>query len=112
MHRLPVEPDSASAAIAAVATFLDAEPAKAAEKSSQTLARPRFGVEKFSVDLVSHKMVSGRKFLTNLFGKIIGQMLAVTRRAVDVVKVEVERRSGVQGALQGFRGGHVLEAQL
>lgn len=57
MHRLPVEPDSASAAIAAVATFLDAEPAKVADKSSQTLARPRFGVEEFSVDLVSHKML-------------------------------------------------------
>jgi hypothetical protein len=55
MHRFPVEPDSAGAAIAGIATFLDSEPAKAADKSSQTLAGLRFGVEEFSVDRVSHK---------------------------------------------------------
>ncbi|HJZ13830.1 MAG TPA: hypothetical protein VJ251_00005, partial [Stellaceae bacterium] len=40
MHRFPVEPDSAGAAIAGIAAFLDSEPAKVAGKSSQTLARP------------------------------------------------------------------------
>jgi hypothetical protein len=112
MHRFPVEPESASPAIAGIAAFLDSEPAKAADKSSQTLARPRFGVEEFSVDLVSHKNASVREFLANLLGKIIGQMLAMTGRAMDVVEVEVKRRGVVQGVLQRFRGGHVLEAQL
>src|SRR6266404_4089035 len=112
MHRFPVEPDSAGAAIAGIAAFLDSEPAKAADKSSQTLTRPRFGVEEFSVDLVSHENASVRKFLANLLGEIIGQMLAMTGRAMDVVEVELKRRGGVQTALQRFRRGHVCEAQL
>jgi hypothetical protein len=77
MHRFAVEPDSAGTAITGIAAFLDSEPAKAADKSSQTLAGLRFGIEKFSVDLVSHKKASVRKFLTNLLGKIIGQMPAM-----------------------------------
>jgi hypothetical protein len=55
MHRFSVEPNSASPAISGIAAFLDSEPAKAADESSQTLAGLRFGVEEFSVDLVSHK---------------------------------------------------------
>jgi hypothetical protein len=55
MYRFSVEPDSAGPAIAGIAAFLDSEPAKAPYKSSQTLAGLRFGVEEFSVDLVSHK---------------------------------------------------------
>jgi hypothetical protein len=77
MHRFSVEPHRASPAIPGIAAFLDSEPAKAAHKSSQTLAGLRFRVEEFSVDLVSHKKVSVRKLLTNLLGKIIGQMLAM-----------------------------------
>ncbi len=110
MHWLPVEPDSAGAAIAGIAAFLDSEPAEAAGKSPQTLAGPRFGVEEFSVDLVSHKTASVRKFLADLLGKIIGQTLAMTGRAMDVVEVEVKRRGIVQGIIERFRGGRVLEA--
>jgi hypothetical protein len=55
MHRFPVEPDRAGAAIAGIAAFLDSEPTKAADKSSQTLARPGFGIEEFPVDFVPHK---------------------------------------------------------
>jgi hypothetical protein len=55
VHGLPVEPHGTSAAVTAIATFLDAEPAKVADKCSQALARSRFCVEAFSVNLVAHK---------------------------------------------------------
>jgi hypothetical protein len=62
VYGLSVEPYSTSAAIAAVATFLDAEPAKVADKSSQTLARSRFCVEALSVNLVAHKIFQAERF--------------------------------------------------
>jgi hypothetical protein len=91
MHRLPVKPNRTGAAVAAIATLLDAEPAKFANKGSQALARPRFCLKAFSVDLVAHKMCSGSQALANLLGKIIGKVLAMRRRPVRVIEIEVKR---------------------
>src|ERR1700741_3127890 len=55
MSRLPIQPNSASAAIALVASLFDPEPAQVADEGSQTLPRPRFGIEKLSVNLVMHE---------------------------------------------------------
>jgi hypothetical protein len=38
------------------------------------------------------RKASVRKLLPNLLGKIVGQMLAMAGRAMDVVEVEVKRR--------------------
>src|SRR6202022_4018453 len=50
MHRRPVEPDGAGAAIAGVAALLDAEAAVLAQKGAQTLARFRSGFERALID--------------------------------------------------------------
>src|SRR5260221_5790923 len=55
MHRFSVEPYSANPAISGIATIIDSEPAKDPDKRSLTLVVLSFGVEEFSVDLVSHK---------------------------------------------------------
>ena len=49
-----VEPDGAGAAVAGVATLLDAEPSHLAQESSQALAGPRLFRESFAVDEVTH----------------------------------------------------------
>ena len=96
MHRLSVEPNRTGAAVTAIATFLDPEPTEFANEGSQALAWPRFGVEAFSVDLVAHKVCSGSQALANLFGKIIGEVLAMGRRPVRVIEVEVKRHRLIQ----------------
>ena len=96
MHRLPVEPNRTGAAITAIATFLDAEPAEFANEGSQALARSRFCLETFSVNLVAHGRCSGSQALANLLGKIIGEVLAMRRRSVRVIEVEAKRHLLVQ----------------
>jgi hypothetical protein len=61
MHRLPVEPNCTSAAITAIATFLDAEPTEFANEGSQALAGPRLCFEAFSINLVAHKIRSAAR---------------------------------------------------
>jgi len=96
MHRLPVEPNRTGTAITAIATLLDAEPAEFANEGSQALARSGFSIEAFSVNLVAHKVCSGSQALANLLGKIIGEVLAMRRRPVRVIEVEVKRHRLIQ----------------
>ena len=98
MHSLPVEPNRTGAAVTAIATFFDAEPAEFANKGSQALARPRFCFEAFSVNLVAHKMCSGSQALANLLGKIIGEVLAMRRRPVRVIEVEAKWHRLIQSS--------------
>src|ERR1700743_3334051 len=55
MYRLAIQPTRASAAIALVTSLFDSEPAQVADEGSQTLPRPRFSIEKLSVNLVMHE---------------------------------------------------------
>ena len=96
MHRLSVEPNRTGAAITAIATFLDAEPAEFANEGSQALARSRFCFEAFSVNLVAHKMCSGSQALANLLCEIISEVLAMRRRPVRIIEVEVKRHRLIQ----------------
>ena len=96
MHRLPVQPNRTGAAITAIATFLDAEPTEFANEGSQALAWARFRLEAFSINLVAHKLSSGSQALANLFGKIIGEVLAMRRRPVRVIEVEAKRHRLIQ----------------
>src|SRR3984957_16557188 len=111
MHRLPVEPNRTSATVTAIATFLDAEPTEFANEGSQALAWPSFCLEAFSINLVAHKMCSGSQALANLFGEIIGEVLAMRRRPVRVIEVEAKRHRLIQHPFQLFRWGHILEPQ-
>ena len=54
MDRLAVEPDSASAAIARVASFFHSKPSQLAKKCSQALTRPRRRIESLSINGESH----------------------------------------------------------
>ena len=96
VHRLPVEPNRTGAAVTAIATFLDTKPTEFANEGSQALAWPRFSLEALSIDLVAHKIGSGSQALANLLGKIIGEVLAMRRRPVRVIKVEVKRNRLIQ----------------
>jgi hypothetical protein len=96
MHRFTVEPNRTGATITAVATFLDAKPAEFANKGSQALAGSRFCLEGFSVNPVAHNMCSGSEALSNLLGKIIGEVLAMRGRPVRVIEVEVKRHLLIQ----------------
>src|ERR1700730_18974607 len=54
VDRLVIEPDSASAAIPGVTTFLDPEPSQLAKKRSQALAGPRDRIASHSIHQESH----------------------------------------------------------
>ena len=58
MHRLAVEIDSAGAAIAGVAAFLDAEMAEVAQEGAQALPGGRLLGEGLAVDGVCHRAPS------------------------------------------------------
>ena len=96
MHRFPIEPNRTGAAVTAIATFLDPEPTEFANEGSQALAWPRFSLEAFSINLVAHKICSGRQALANLLGKIIGEVLAMRRRPVRIIEVEAKRDRLIQ----------------
>ena len=96
MHRLAIEPNRTGAAVTAIATFLDTEPAEFANEGSQALTRSRFCLEAFSVNLVAHSTCSGSQALANLLGKIIGEVLAMRRRPVRIIEVEVKRHPLIQ----------------
>src|ERR1700759_838293 len=112
MHRLAVEPNSTGAAVTAIATFLDPEPTEFANEGSQALARARFCLDPFPVNLVAHKLCSGRQALANLLGKIVGEVLTMRRRPVRVIEVEAERYRLIQFSFQLFRRRDILEPQL
>jgi hypothetical protein len=96
VHGFPVEPNRTGTAIATIATFLDAEPTEFANEGSQALAGSGFCLEAFSVNLVAHKMCSGSQALANLLGKIISEVLAMRRRPVRIIEVEVKRHRLIQ----------------
>ena len=81
-----VEPYRACAAIAGVATFLDPEPSHLAQESSQALSWPRLFREGFAVDQVTHGCTLLREFAPDLFGEIKSHVLAILRRAMNVVE--------------------------
>src|ERR1700722_11001511 len=58
MHRLAIEPDSARAAIAGVATLLHPEPSHVTQESTQALARLRLFCEILAVNYVAHDYLS------------------------------------------------------
>src|SRR5580704_16823475 len=96
MHRLPVEPNRTSAAVTAIATLLDAEPAEFANEGSQALAWPRFCLEAFSVNLVAHKICLNSQALANLLREIIGKVLPMKWRPVRVIVEEAKRHRLIQ----------------
>ena len=59
MHRHPVEPDRAGAAIAGVAALLDAKDTAVAQEGAQALTRPRFSGELLAIDGVVHARTPG-----------------------------------------------------
>jgi hypothetical protein len=60
MHRHPVEPYGARAAIAGIAALLDAEYAVVAQEGAQALAGLRLGGELLAVDGIVHAPAPGR----------------------------------------------------
>ena len=54
MHRIAIDHDRARAAVAGVATFLDAETSELAQKRAQTLPGPRMAIVALAVDLKDH----------------------------------------------------------
>src|ERR1700761_1430229 len=92
VYRLTIQPNSASAAIALVASLFDPEPAQVADEGSQTLPRPRFGIEKFSVNLVMHE---------SLRRKVLGRFARRRSRsnAGDDPVIRGHRRDKAQMAL-------------
>ena len=53
-----------------------------------------------------------REFRANLFREVIRQVLAVSRRPVHVVEVEIERHGVVDRAFQLLRGWRAFKAEL
>src|SRR5262249_46469471 len=63
MHRLAVEQNGAGAAIAGVATFLDAEMAEITQERAQALPRARRFRKRFAVDLKAHRCAASSNSL-------------------------------------------------
>ena len=75
-----------------VAALLDAEPAEVAQEGAQALAGRRLFGEGLAVDVKAHvrsPQAPAASSAPNLLGEVVGQVLAVGRRAVHVVEVAV-----------------------
>jgi hypothetical protein len=57
VHRFPIKQDRTSAAIARIATFLDAEMSEFTKKGSQTLPGPRLPGMVFAIDQVARRHI-------------------------------------------------------
>ena len=99
-----VEPDRARAAVAGVASLLDAEPSHLAQESSQALSGPRLFRDSFAVDEVTHGCTLSDicSRAANLFGEIERHVPAILRRAMNIVEkfrnFSLEPRAQIGGA--------------
>ena len=108
VERLAVEPHRAGAAVAGVAALLDAEHLQVAQEGAQALAGLRFGRVPTAIDLVVAHDSSARI----LFGKVVGDVALVGRRAVDVLEPGVRRQAFVDRLTQFGRRRRRLEPQM
>ena len=108
VHGVAVQPHRARTAIACVATLFDAVPAQRADEGAQALPGSRLLVERLAVDGVRHAelLLLG----ADLFGEVLGQVLAVVGCAVRIVEPHVVA-DRVDAVLQCVGVGHGVERE-
>ena len=107
-----VEPDRAGAAVALVASLLDAEEAKPAQEGPEALSRRRLRREGLAVHGEIHAATPLLELGTNLLGVIIGEPPPIGRRAMHVIEIAVGGNSLVDGVAKLGGRRHAVEFDL